>query len=226
MNTFILSKSEYILFLIVMLFIMSSCQHSNKGFSPLFTDDLSNADYNKEVWNISNDILTASADESIWTVQMYENFILDLEFKTDVNTNSGVVIYCQDKKNWIPTAIEIQIADDYHEEWKSYPENWRCGSIYGHKGANKQLVVKKPGNWNHMVITAISQQISIELNGENIIDANLADWTSGTKNPDGSDIPAWLPTPYCDMATKGYIGFQGKHGESNIWFKNIRIKQL
>jgi hypothetical protein len=157
---------------------------------------------------------------------MYENFILDLEFKTDVNTNSGVVIYCQDKKNWIPTAIEIQIADDHHEEWQSYPENWRCGSIYGHKGANKQLVVKKPGNWNRMVISAIGQQVSIKLNGKNIIDVNLADWTSGTKNPDGTDIPAWLPTPYSEMGTKGYIGFQGKHGESNIWFKNIRIKQL
>ena len=28
-----------------------------------------------------------------------KNFILDLEFKTDVNTNSGVVIYCTDKGN-------------------------------------------------------------------------------------------------------------------------------
>ncbi len=208
------------------IFILSSCQQPNDGFTPLFTDDLSNADYNKQVWNYSDGILTANADESIWTVQMYENYILDLEFKTDVNTNSGVIIYCQDKKDWIPTAIEIQIADDYHEQWKSLPENVRCGSIFGHKGANEQLVVKKPGDWNSMTIIAKGQQIKINLNGRDIVDANLADWTSGTKNPDGTDIPAWLPTPYCEMATKGYIGFQGKHGESYIWFKNIRIKQL
>ena len=156
----------------------------------------------------------------------YENFILDLEFKTDVNTNSGVVIYCTDKGNWIPSSIEIQIADDHHPEWQSYPEYWRCGSIYGHKGANEQLVVKKPGAWNRMIVTAKGQQIDIELNGKHIVSANLADWTSGTTNPDGTEIPEWLPIPYANMPTKGYIGLQGKHGESNIWFRNIQLKQL
>ena len=29
-----------------------------------------------------------------------------------------------------------------------------------------------------------------------------------------------------DTTTKGYIGLQGKHGESNIWFRNIQLKQL
>lgn len=75
---------------------------------------------------LKNGILTATADQSIWTKVQYENFILDLEFKTDVNTNSGVVIYCTDKGNWIPSSIEIQIADDHHPEWQSYPEYWRC----------------------------------------------------------------------------------------------------
>ena len=54
----------------------------------------------------------------------------------------------------------------------------------------------------------------------------LADWTSGTTNPDGTEIPEWLPIPYANMPTKGYIGLQGKHGESNIWFRNIQLKQL
>lgn len=209
----------------LLLAFLVSCGGSG-GYKPLFNDDLSNADYDPEVWTFQAGILTATADQSIWTEELYENFVLDLEFKTDVNTNSGVVIYCTDKENWIPSSIEIQLADDHHPDWQAYPENWRCGSIYGHKGANEQRVVKKPGEWNHLVVSAKGQQIDIELNGKAIVSANLADWTSGKTNPDGTDIPAWLPTPYAEMPTKGYIGLQGKHGQAAIWFRNIRIKQF
>lgn len=203
-----------------------TCHEISHGFKPLFDPILSNAEYNKDIWSYTDGILTANADDALWTLNEYENFILDLEFKNDENTNSGIVIYCPDKKNWIPTAIEIQIADDHHDFWKSLPENVRCGSIFGHQGANEQLVVNKPGFWNRMVITAKGQQIDIELNGKQIVSANLSKWTSGEKNPDGTDIPKWLPKPYAELQTKGYIGFQGKHGESNIWFRNIKIKQL
>jgi hypothetical protein len=51
-------------------------------------------------------------------------------------------------------------------------------------------------------------------------------WTSGTTNPDGSEIPSWLPTPFAELPTRGTIGFQGKHGDSSISFKNVRIKEL
>ncbi len=219
-------KKNIILFCLCFLFVSATCPNLDKGFRPLFEDDLSNADCNKEVWNYTDGILTATADEAIWTVNEYGNFILDIEFKNDVNTNSGIIIYCPDKTNWIPTSIEIQIADDHHEFWQSLPENVRCGSIFGHMGANEQLVVHKPGLWNRAIITAKGQKIDIELNGKHIVNANLADWIFGTKNPDGTDIPEWLPKPYADLQTKGFIGFQGKHGDSNIWFRNIRIKQL
>lgn len=60
-------------------------------------------------------VLAAVEDESIWTKTEYENFELDLDFKTDVGTNSGVVVYCTDTKDWIPNSVEIQIADDHCE---------------------------------------------------------------------------------------------------------------
>lgn len=60
-------------------------------------------------------MLGAVKDESIWTKDEYENFELDLDFKTDVGTNSGVVVYCTDTKDWIPNSVEIQIADDHCE---------------------------------------------------------------------------------------------------------------
>lgn len=208
----------------VILCSIVSCQQ--KRFKPLFERDLSNAEYNSDVWSFNQDILTASEDETIWTKNEYENFILDLEFKNDINSNSGVIIYCTDKNNWIPNSIEISIADDHHEFWQSLPENVRCGSIYGHKAANEQLVVNEPGIWNRMIIRAEGQQIDVTLNDKHIVNANLADWISGTQNPDGTEIPSWLPTPYAELPTKGYLGLQGKHGESGIWFRNIKIMKL
>ena len=43
--------------------------------------------------------------------------MLDLEFKTGANANSGVIVYSTDTKNWIPGAIEVQILDDQGDKW-------------------------------------------------------------------------------------------------------------
>ena len=194
---------------------------------PLFTADLSNAEYNLAVWSVDKDgVITASADESIWSTQQYENFELTLEFKNDVCTNSGVIIYCSDKKDWIPNSMEIQIADDHCAKWTDWHPNSRCGAVYGHLGPSRPDMVKKPGEWNKMKITAKGKNVVVELNGEKITDMDMNLWTSGSVNPDGSEIPSWLPKPYAKLPTKGYIGFQGKHGEATIWFRNIKIKEL
>jgi hypothetical protein len=195
---------------------------------PLFAPDLSNADFNKNVWSIDKDgVLSATADQSIWTADQYENYELTLEFKTDNGTNSGVIIYCSDKKNWIPNAVEIQIADDYYEKFnKEWSKDWFCAAVFGHLPPSKTKIVKKPGEWNTMKITARGQQITVELNGLQTTEMDMKRWTSGTENPDGTKIPAWMPKPFAELQTKGYIGFQGKHGDALIWFRNINIKAL
>ena len=204
---------------------ISSGQTKNvEGFQPLFTTNLSNAEYDKTVWSVDKDgVLSASADQAIWSTREYENFELSLEFKNDNCTNSGVVIYCTDKQDWIPNSMEIQIADDYCG--KVHP-NSRCAAVYGHLGPSKLNLVKKAGEWNKMKIIAKGKRVIVELNGEKTTDMDMNLWTSGTINPDGSRIPAWLPKPYAELPTKGYIGFQGKHGEAMIWFRNIKIKEL
>jgi hypothetical protein len=64
------------------------------------------------------------------------------------------------------------------------------------------------------------------LNGEMVTEMNMNLWTSAEKNPDGSEIPSWLSTPFSELPTKGYIGFQGKHGDAQIYFRNIKIKEI
>jgi hypothetical protein len=203
-----------------------SCSNEPQWKS-LLGENLSEATYDPEVWSLSDDgVLGATEDAAIWSNAEYENFELDLEFKNDVNTNSGVVIYCTDKENWIPNAIEIQIADDYGDHFTDAHPHSKCGAVYGHLGASEQGVVKPAGEWNHIIIRAEGQHLTITLNDKQIVHADLSQWTSGTVNPDGSEIPSWLPTPYAELPTKGYIGFQGKHGESLIWFRNIKIRSL
>ncbi|HZK98077.1 MAG TPA: DUF1080 domain-containing protein [Prolixibacteraceae bacterium] len=196
------------------------------GWKPLFGTDLSQAKYDKNCWTMENDVFTASEDKVIWAVGDYENFSLDLEFKTAVGTNSGIIVYCTNPENWIPNSVEIQIADDYCEKWGTASKDWQCGAIFGHLAANQQKIVKKPGGWNKMGVTCKGKIIEVVLNGKKITAMDMSKWTSGKLNPDGSEIPSWLPKPFAELPTKGMIGLQGKHADATIWFRNVRIKQL
>lgn len=203
----------------------SHWEAQDTGFQPLFLPDLSNARYPKEVWSISEGEITATEDQSIWTDRKYKDFILDLEFKNAVGTNSGVILRCDDIDNWIPNSVEIQIADDFAPQWANSPANWRCAAMFGHQAAYVSKV-KSPGEWNRMTITCKGSDIWMVLNGELVNHVNLKRWTSAKINPDGSDIPAWLNKPKAELPLEGYIGFQGKHAGAPVWFRNIQIKVL
>lgn len=193
----------------------------------LFAADLSNANKPEGVWTVEDGVLTASEDQAIWTTRDYENFILDLEFKTAPGTNSGVVVYCTNTKGseWIPNSVEIQIADDFAEKWAKAPKSWHCGAIFGHLAPTKSMV-KKPGEWNRFTITCRGKNIDVMLNGEKVTSMDMSLWTSAKTNPDGTEIPSWLNKPLSKQPTKGKIGLQGKHAGAPIWFRNIKIKEL
>ncbi|MFC2161805.1 DUF1080 domain-containing protein [Acidobacteriota bacterium] len=191
----------------------------------LFDADLSNAAYPEGIWSFEDGILTASEDQAIWSEKSYDNFIIDLEFKTASGTNSGVIVYTSNIKNWIPNSVEIQIADDYHEKWSSAPDTWHCGAAFGHLAPTKSNV-KKPGEWNRFTITCIDKKIYVMLNGEQVTELDMSLWTSAKTNPDGSEIPSWLSKPLAELPTQGQIGFQGKHAGAPIYFRNIKIQEL
>jgi len=191
----------------------------------LFAGDLSNATYPKGIWSVTDGVLTATEDRCTWTKKEYENFILDLEFKNAPGTNSGVFVYCSSIENFVPNSVEIQIADDFAEKWAKSPKTWQCAAIFGHQAPTKS-VVKKPGEWNRMTVTCKGTKICVLLNGEEVTKVDLKNWTSAKKNPDGSDIPPWLSKPMAELATRGHIGLQGKHGGAPIYFRNLKIKKI
>lgn len=198
----------------------------SQEWTPLFAADLSNASYPAGVWTFEDGVLTASKDECIWTKAEYDDFVLDLEFKTASGTNSGVIVHCSDVENWIPNAIEIQIADDYAEKWATSPPSWQCGAVFGRQPATKRTV-KKPDEWNRLSITCQGPMIYVMLNGALVNEMDMRTYTDSKKNPDGTVPPPWIQgKPLAEWETKGHIGLQGKHAGAPIFFRNLKIKPI
>ncbi|MCF7669389.1 MAG: DUF1080 domain-containing protein [Verrucomicrobia bacterium] len=197
----------------------------SKDWKNLFNKDLSNAIYEEGVWTFEEGVLTASEDQAVWTEKDYDNYILDLEFKTAEGSNSGVIVHCSDMNNWIPNSVEVQIADDFAEEWANQPATWHCAAFFGHKAPEKSLV-KKPGEWNRFTIVCKGKMIYIVLNGELVNTMDMSLYTSAKENPDGTEIPSWLSKPVAELPAHGHIGLQGKHAGAPIYFRNVKIKEL
>lgn len=81
------------------------------------------------------------------------------------DTRNDLFVYGTDTRNWVPNSVEIQIADDFAEQWANSPAMWQCAAIFG-RLAPIHSAVKRPGEWNRMTITCRDQMIYVMLNGE------------------------------------------------------------
>ena len=154
----------------------------------------------------------------IWTKNRYRNFILETDFKLSKGANSGIFIRTGNPGNPVQTGIEVQVLDSYGKE---KPGKHDCGAIYDCVAPSKNPI-KKPGEWNHFKITCMNNKIEVALNGEQIIDMDIDQWTEKGKNPDGSKNK--FGTAYRDMPRSGHIGFQD-HGNP-VWYRNLNILPL
>ncbi|MCK7524069.1 MAG: DUF1080 domain-containing protein [Ignavibacteriales bacterium] len=153
----------------------------------------------------------------------YENFVLDLEFMTAPGTNSGVIVHCSDIGRLDPELGRDPDRRRLRRGVGQAAGHLALRAIFGHLAPTKSAV-RPAGEWNRYTITCAGKRIIVVLNGETVTDMDLSLWTSAKTNPDGSEIPAWLSRPKAELATKGRIGFQGKHAGAPIWFRNIRIR--
>lgn len=64
------------------------------------------------------------------------------------------------------------------------------------------------------------------MNGEAVNRFDLDRFTDAKTNPDGSKAPGWLSKPPAGLPQRGHIGFQGKHGDAPVRYRNIRIRDL
>ena len=162
-----------------------------------------------------------SGDYMVVHKQMWENYILALDFKISPGCNSGIFVKTFSLEESPPgrsvafNGIEIAIDDTttagYHD----------TGAIYDLVKPTRNAM-KPAGEWNHAEITVNGNTISVNLNGEDVTRIDLAEFTEPHKRPDGTQHK--FDVGYKDHPPKGYIGLQD-HG-SDLWFKNIKLKPL
>ena len=145
-------------------------------------------------WTVEDGTLTRTGNAYLRSKDQYRDLVLDLEFKVGPpqgkkRTNSGIFLrhkpdpelIQQKKKYWWNGLLEIQLFDSCGLA----PDKHQCGALYD-MIAPSQITNKPPGEWNRMTITAKGSRISIVLNGKQVLDADLNDWTETGKNPDGT----------------------------------------
>lgn len=177
------------------------------------------------VWAINEqgELYPAKAGRSIFTKQRYCDYVIELDFKMGANkkANSGVFIRVHNNNDEVNTGMEIQILDDgdYSVKWDAMNAN---GALYDlvhpSEDANKPI-----GEWNHYRITANDNLITVELNGKEIVKADLNQWTTAKQNPDGKHNK--FPNAIGSLPREGFIGLQN-YGGTPVWFRNVRLKTL
>lgn len=187
-----------------------------QGFEPLFKPDLSDAICREGSWEFQGGVLTPKGGGDIWTKRRYGDFVLELDFRCEPRTNSGVFLRCKSVRQWLHTAIEVQIQQPVGGNGKH-----NCGAIFDCLAPSKQMI-KRPGEWNRYAIIAKANTIYVILNGQRVIDMNLDLWTEPHRNPDGTRNK--FRYAYKDMSREGHIGLQ-YHGHP-VWFRNLRIRPL
>ena len=188
-----------------------------KALSP----DLWQDEKSIEGYPVENGVIVCRKGGNLLTKQEYGDFIFRFEFKLSPGGNNGVGIRAKGVSDDAAyNGMEIQILDNSAEQYKTLQPYQYHGSIYGvvpaKRNAEKNDYQKPLGEWNYQEISAKGSKIKVVLNGETIVDADIAEFKT---NPtvDGKEHPGL-------HREKGFIGFLG-HGDP-IEFRNIRIKPL
>src|SRR5262245_13623984 len=107
-----------------------------------------------ESWKVEDGILFCSGKGSGWlsTDAEYGDFDLELEFRVPKGGNSGVFLRAPHEGNPAFAGMEIQVLDDYDDQYANLKPSQYCGSLYDVVAAQPR-VSKKAGEWQKMQIT-------------------------------------------------------------------------
>lgn len=200
----------------------------SKGWQALFDGknlDAWNMDGLAGVWVVTDqgELHPAKGGRCIFTKKRYCDYVLELDFKMGpkAKANSGVFLNVHNVRDEVNTGMEIQILDN-----ADYNVKWNAGNATGalYDLVHPAVDANKPiGEWNHFRITVNANLLTVELNGKEVVRANLDQWTKARTNPDGSHNK--FPHAIGELPREGFIGLQN-YGASPVWFRNVRLKLL
>ena len=149
------------------------------------------------------------------TEKEYSDFAVRLEFKLPPAGNNGLAIRYPGKGG-DPAYVgmcELQVLDNEDAKYAKLDPRQYHGSAYGMTAAPRGY--QRPvGEWNFQEVTVVGSTVKVELNGNVILNTDLAtvkEFMNNTPHP-GKDL------------TSGFFGFAG-HGDA-VEFRNVRIKSL
>ncbi len=152
---------------------------------------------------------------NIYTKKEYDNFHLKFEFKLTPGANNGLGIRAPLEGDAAYVGMELQLLDNTAKVYENLQPYQYHGSVYGIIPAKREYL-RPLGEWNSEEVIAQGNRIQVILNGETIVDGDIAEATAnGTA--DHKEHPGLFNKT-------GHIGFLG-HG-SELRFRNLRIKEL
>lgn len=233
-------------FLLLFVFLTSCMQEKKEHLTPIFDGETlagwhtlgGEATYRVENGEIIGTTVANTPNTFLATDAAYDDFILELDFKTDSVSNSGVQIR-SNSYDWYRDGI----VHGYQVEIDPSDRTW-SGGIYDEKrrkwlhpleGNPTAQKAYKPNDWNHFRIEAIGDTLKTWINGvpaSHLVDdmtpkgfIALQVHSIGKKGKPGVDIK-WRnielitenvskyskPSPLSPVITKNQLTFEDKRG--------------
>ena len=149
--------------------------------------------------------------------QKFGDFVLKCDVKmSQPECNSGVFLRIGDLGDPVNTGLEVQIFRGNESPLHQF------GAIYDLVPASKDAT-KGPGKWDNLEIRCEGPHINVSVNGEEIAALNCDELDKPGLRADGTPHK-FAGKAIKDFPRSGYIGLQD-HGH-DVWFKNIKLKQL
>lgn len=150
----------------------------------------------------------------LFTEKEYGDFVVRLDFKLPPAGNNGLAIRYPGHGNAAYQGMcELQVLDSEHDRYKDIDPRQAHGSVYGIIPAARGYL-RKTGDWNFQIVTVRGPHITVELNGNVILDGDVSkvtEYMAGSAHP-GKDL------------TSGHFGFAG-HNDP-VEFRQIDIQEL
>lgn len=194
-----------------------------KGWTVRDWSDVRKAPPAGAVWRVENGVLVGSDARGTWLMseREYSDFVIEFEWKLGERGNSGCALRAPMFGDPAFDGLELQMVDPrYYPPEQSVTPAELTGSLY--KAVAPAQQVFKPTDWNHYQISCQGTRLKVVLNGEAILDVNLAEQTAPVKRHDGTEAP-----PLRDRPRRGHIGFQElSRGGGRVMIRNARLKDL